>query len=88
MPGPDHGQAQQEVQGHRLRHEDGRPALGRAHLAVAAQLLGRPLPTVERAARKVEPYRHADGSPRWSLRELAKALSLVESREAGRRAAS
>jgi hypothetical protein len=52
------------------------PPLAVPDLAIAAQLLGRPLPMVERAARKVEPYRHADGTPRWSLRELAIALGL------------
>jgi hypothetical protein len=39
-----------------------------APLPLAAELLGRPLPEVERAAAKVAPYRHVDGSPRWSVR--------------------
>jgi hypothetical protein len=47
-------------------------------LAVAAQLLARPLQDVERAAQDVEPYRHQDGYPVWSLRQLALALGLVE----------
>jgi hypothetical protein len=54
-------------------------------LAIAAQLLGRPLPMVERAAQEVEPYRHTNGWPVWSLKKLAIALGLVESREARRR---
>jgi hypothetical protein len=53
-------------------------------LAVAAQLLGRPLPTVERAAQEVEPFPAHDGRPCWSLYELGKALGLVEVREARR----
>jgi hypothetical protein len=48
-------------------------------LDVAAQLLAKPLHELERA--DVNPYQHADGSPRYSLRELAKALGLVEPRE-------
>jgi hypothetical protein len=41
----------------------------------AAELLGRSVPDVRRAAREVEPYRHADGSARWPLRELARVLA-------------
>jgi hypothetical protein len=53
-----------------LRSEvDGFP-LAVPSLELAAQLLARPLPTVENAAKKVEPYRHRDGHPVWSLREL------------------
>lgn len=53
-----------------LRPEvDGFP-LAVPSLELAAQLLARPLPTVENAAKKVEPYRHRDGHPVWSLREL------------------
>jgi hypothetical protein len=55
--------------------DDGKP-LAVPDLAIAAQILARPLPTVERAAQEVEPYRHGDGRPCWSIRELAKALSL------------
>jgi hypothetical protein len=44
-----------------------------------AQVLGRPLHELERA--DVEPYIAGDGTPEWSLYELAKALGLVESRE-------
>jgi hypothetical protein len=47
-------------------------------LAIAAQILSRPLPMVERAAQKVEPYRHGDGRPCWSLKELAIALGLQQ----------
>ena len=54
-------------------------------LDVAAQVLGRPLPAVERAAQEVEPYPAHDGRPCWSLYELGKALGLVEVREARRR---
>jgi hypothetical protein len=52
--------------------DEGRPLA--VPLDVAAQVLGRPLPELERA--DVEPYQHADGHPVWSLRALAKALSL------------
>jgi hypothetical protein len=51
-------------------------------LAIAAQLLSRPVGEVRRAARKVTPYPHADGTPYWSLRQLGLALGLVESRSA------
>ena len=56
-----------------LRSEDdGRPVA--APLPVVAELLGVPLGRVLIAAGRVEPYRHADGSPRWSVRELELAL--------------
>lgn len=42
----------------------------------AAELLGVDLPSVEVAAHQIEPYRHADGSARWSLRRLALELGL------------
>jgi hypothetical protein len=49
-------------------------------MAIAAQILARPLPMVERAAQEIQPYRHADGWPVWSLKKLAIALGLpVES---------
>lgn len=44
------------------------------------ELLGRPLAEVKRAARRVEPYIAADGTPRWSVR-----LVGVELAAAGRR---
>jgi hypothetical protein len=53
----------------------GRPVA--ATVEDAAELLGLPLRRVRQAAERVEPYRHADGSGRWSLRELE--------REVGRR---
>jgi hypothetical protein len=40
----------------------------------AAELLGLPLPRVAAAAARVTPYRHADGSGRWSVRELEREL--------------
>jgi hypothetical protein len=40
----------------------------------AAELLGVSVEQVEAAARQVEPYRHQDGTPRWSLFELKIAL--------------
>jgi hypothetical protein len=43
----------------------------------AAEALGRSVPDVRRAARQVKPYQHADGTPRWPLRELARALADV-----------
>jgi hypothetical protein len=51
-------------------------------LAIAAQLLGRPLDQVKDAATRTRPYPHADGTPYWSLHQLARALGLVESRTA------
>jgi hypothetical protein len=54
-------------------------------LAIAAQILARPLPMVEGAAQEIQPYRHADGRPCWSIHQLARALNLVESGEARRR---
>jgi hypothetical protein len=50
----------------------GRPVA--ATLAVAAQLLGASPQRVREAAQAVEPYRHANGSPRWSLMLLERAL--------------
>jgi hypothetical protein len=47
-------------------------------LDVAAKVLARPLPELERAG--IEPYRHADGYPVWSLRELAIAMGVIEPR--------
>lgn len=41
-------------------------------IAEAAELLDLPVRTVRRYVRHIEPYRHADGSPRWSLKELAR----------------
>jgi hypothetical protein len=41
-----------------------------APLGRAAELLGVDLATVRRAARRVEPYRRADGEPIWSLHML------------------
>jgi hypothetical protein len=50
----------------------GRPVA--ATLAVAAQLLGASPQRVREAAQTVEPYVHHDGSPRWSLMLLERAL--------------
>jgi hypothetical protein len=44
-------------------------------VAEAAELLAVPLRDVRRAASQVKPYRHADGSDRWPLRELARVLA-------------
>jgi hypothetical protein len=41
----------------------------------AAELLDRSVSDVRRAAREVEPYWHANGTPRWPLRELARVLA-------------
>jgi len=46
-------------------------------LAGAAAFFDVDLAAIEAAARRVEPYRHADGSPRWSLRGLRVALGLA-----------
>jgi hypothetical protein len=54
---------------------DGKP-LAVPDLAIAAQILSRPLPMVENAAKQMEPYRHGDGRPCWSLYELGKVLGL------------
>jgi hypothetical protein len=56
-----------------------------ATLPDAAVLLGAELAAVEAAARTVEPYRHADGSPRWSVGELADRLGLAEHDRKGHR---
>lgn len=46
----------------------GRPVA--TDLPAAAQLLGVPQARLKRAAQAVQPYVHANGSPRWSLRLL------------------
>jgi len=51
-------------------------------LADAAEVLDVDLDAVQAAARGIQPYRHADGSPRWSLLHLRVALGL-EPDEAG-----
>lgn len=43
-------------------------------LQTASQLLGVPPAAVRKAAAAVEPYRHANGTPRWSLMLLERAL--------------
>jgi hypothetical protein len=47
-------------------------------LADAAELLRVDPARVEQAAAAVEPYRHHDGTPRWSLAGLAGALGLAD----------
>jgi hypothetical protein len=44
-------------------------------VAEAAELLGVTVAEAARLARDVVPYRHADGSDRWPLRELARGLA-------------
>jgi hypothetical protein len=56
---------------------DGKPLA--VPLAVAAQILGKRLSTVERAG--VEPYRHQDGHDVYSLRELRVALGLAHAKK-------
>jgi hypothetical protein len=51
-----------------------------ATLEQCAELLGVDLAQVEVAAVGLEPYEHADGSPRWSVRELAITLGLERRR--------
>jgi hypothetical protein len=51
-----------------------------AELPKVAELLGRPLVEVKRAARRVEPYLAADGSPRWSVRLVEVELAAAERR--------
>jgi hypothetical protein len=51
-----------------------------------AELLGRPLAEVKRAARRVEPYIAADGSPRWSVRLVG--VELAAGRRRRQRAGS
>jgi hypothetical protein len=64
--------------------EYGRPLA--AELPKVAELLGRPLPEVKRAARRVEPYIAADGSPRWSVRLVG--VELAAGRRRRQRAGS
>jgi hypothetical protein len=56
-----------------------------APLPTVAELLGRPLPEVEAAAARVEPYRHLDGSPRWSVKLVNCALTGEPISKDGRR---
>jgi hypothetical protein len=56
-----------------------------ATLPDAAALLGVSLAVVEQAARHVPPYVHADGSPRWSVGELADRLGLADHDRKGHR---
>jgi hypothetical protein len=58
--------------------ENGTPLA--AELPRVAELLGRPLVEVKRAARRVEPYVAADGSPRWSVRLVAAELAAAQRR--------
>jgi len=51
-----------------------------AELPKVAELLGRPLVEVKRAARRVEPYVAADGSPRWSVRLVGAELAAAQRR--------
>jgi hypothetical protein len=59
----------------------GRPVA--ATLAVAAQLLGASPQRVLDAAQLVEPYVHANGSPRWSVMLLERALGQRPAQGAG-----
>jgi hypothetical protein len=52
-----------------------------AELPTVAELLDRPLAEVKRAARRVEPYLAADGSPRWSVRLVGVELAAAERRQ-------
>jgi hypothetical protein len=52
-----------------------------AELPKVAELLGRPLVEVKRAARRVEPYIAADGSPRWSMRLVGVELAAQRRRQ-------
>lgn len=45
-----------------------------APLAKCAQLLGVPLDQLKPIAERVEPYRHAEGYPVWSLFQLDREL--------------
>jgi hypothetical protein len=51
-----------------------------ATLEQCAKLLGVDLAQVEAAAVGLEPYEHADGTPRWSVRALAVTLGLEQRR--------
>jgi phage protein D len=57
---------------------DGLPAPIAASLPDCAAVLRVELAAVEAAARHVAPYQHADGSPRWSVAEVADRLGLVD----------
>jgi lysyl-tRNA synthetase class I len=50
-------------------------------LAIAAQLLGRPLDMVKDASTRCRPYSHSDGRQFHSLAQLSRALGLDTSRE-------
>jgi hypothetical protein len=52
-------------------------------LPAASELLGVPAARVRRAAEAVEPYTHANGSPRWSLMLLERALAQPKRTGAG-----
>jgi hypothetical protein len=57
---------------------EGRPVA--CTLPAAARWLGTPLGRVREAAAGLEPYTHHDGSPRWSLAELERALGRKHTR--------
>jgi hypothetical protein len=66
--------------GGRVRHAAGGRAVGPA---VGG---GQPLAEVKRAARRVEPYIAADGSPRWSVRLVGVELAAQRRRQRAPRA--
>ena len=71
------GRAQERVGGQKFAELGRSVGAGRpvaCTLQTASQLLGVPPAAVRNAAAAVEPYRHANGTPRWSLMLLEKAL--------------
>jgi hypothetical protein len=56
-----------------------------ATLPDCASLLGVELAAVQDVAAEVTPYLHADGSPRWSVAELADRLGLTARDHKGHR---
>jgi hypothetical protein len=59
---------------HRPGPFDPQPRPVATTLERAAELLGAEVAAVAAAAAGLRPYTHRDGSPRWSLRELAREL--------------
>jgi hypothetical protein len=93
-PDPDRAdRARRQRNGHGPKFEalasrggSGRPVA--CTLQTASQLLGVPVAQVRKAAGQVPPHLHANGSPRWSLNELERALGQRPRRGAGSGAGS
>jgi hypothetical protein len=78
-PAPEREPGRPRARGPEAFAEPGQPPGGWGRpvactLQAASQLLGVPPAAVRKAAAAVEPYRHANGTPRWSLMLLERAL--------------